>query len=143
MRNNLRTITFGIGRKVKKGWGHELQIVNHHPEMASNPREDFPLGYSGKLLVYEKAGAVSSMHFHTVKDETFYVAQGKFRLQYFDPKTADMLTKELNPNDVVSIPPTNPHQLICLEAGYIVEFASTDHEWDNFRVAKGDSQKKS
>jgi len=43
---------------VKKGWGKEIIF-------ASTPE------YCGKLLVFDKAGAKCSMHFHLDKHETW------------------------------------------------------------------------
>jgi mannose-6-phosphate isomerase-like protein (cupin superfamily) len=122
-----------------KGWGREVQIANNRVLKD----EQFPTGYSGKLLVYDTKNAKSSMHFHTVKHETFYVLKGAFTFWHYDPVTADLFTNELTEGDVVVIPPNNPHQLMCrTEGATIIEFASTDNCWDNFRIMKGDSQTK-
>lgn len=137
MTHPFKPIIFSKATDVPKGWGKEVQIVN---EVVLSD-EPFPTGYSGKLLVYDKAGAISSMHFHTVKHETFYVLSGLFEFFYHDPQTADKRSRVIGPGDVVSIPTCNPHQLACLQAGAIIEFASTDYTWDNYRVGKGDSQK--
>jgi oxalate decarboxylase/phosphoglucose isomerase-like protein (cupin superfamily) len=136
MKNDIELIQFRLAADIPKGWGKEIQITN----LPVFDVPSFPTGYSGKLLVYEKKWAKSSMHFHTVKHETFFVLSGRFRFFYFNPETADKLTKCLLPGDVVIIPPNNPHQLICDEVGTIIEFASTDNYWDNYRIEKGDSQ---
>jgi quercetin dioxygenase-like cupin family protein len=130
-------ITFKKALIVPKGWGSEVQITNNETTFELQ----LPTGYSGKLLVYDKVGAVSSLHFHTVKHETFYVLWGSFQLIYFNHENADRLEKTLIEGDIVVIPPNNPHQLICRTQGNIVEFASTDYSWDNYRIGKGDSQK--
>lgn len=122
--------------EVKKGWGKEVQIQN-----LLGDEFDFPRGYSGKLLVYEKAGAVSSNHFHMKKDETFYVLSGDFLLKYYDLQTAEEMVVALKKSDCIRIPPGNPHQLICLNVGVIIEFATADYSEDNYRIGKGDSQK--
>jgi|WetSurMetagenome_2_1015567.scaffolds.fasta_scaffold546919_2 hypothetical protein len=120
---------------VLKGWGKEIQIVNH-----TEP-DHFPLGYSGKILVYSKRSAKSSMHYHVVKHETFFVLQGGFTLLYYNPDTAELKRELLIERSVVDIPPYNPHQLVCnSDEGRIIEFASTDYNWDNYRIGKGDSQ---
>ena len=38
-------------------------------------------------------------------------------------------------------PPLLPHQVICIEEGTIIEVSTPDSVEDNYRVAKGDSQK--
>ena len=131
----LDLITFSKPNVVPKGWGREIQIANVEGGLT------FPCGYSGKLLIYDKAGSISSMHFHTKKHETFYVLSGSFLLNYYNPVTAERLTQPLNVGEMVRIPVNNPHQLQCLQAGTIIEFATTDYDWDNFRVGQGDSQR--
>jgi quercetin dioxygenase-like cupin family protein len=81
----------------------------------------------GKFLCYTKDGAVSSMHFHKEKHETFYVFSGKFEFRYIDTETADIKSKILVEGDVVEIPPLCPHQLVCLNVGFIIEFSTTDY----------------
>ena len=121
---------------VPKGWGKEVQIINK----IIIPGENFPTGYAGKLLVYEKDGAISSMHLHGVKWETFYQFSGEFLLRYINPENAEILEVLLKNGDVVDIPPLCQHQLKCIKAGIIIEFSSTDRSWDNYRVIPGDSQ---
>jgi quercetin dioxygenase-like cupin family protein len=134
----IRTISIQSANEETKGWGKEVQIANH----VNGWNQTMPAGYSGKLLIYDKKGAVSSMHYHLVKHETFYVLEGDFLLKYYNPNNADVLVKHLTVGDVVVIPPCNPHQLTChSERGVIVEFASPDNALDNFRIGKGDSQK--
>ena len=48
------------GETHDKAWGYELWIVNHEL-------------YCGKLLVFEK-GKKFSMHYHLIKEESWYVA---------------------------------------------------------------------
>jgi mannose-6-phosphate isomerase-like protein (cupin superfamily) len=131
------TITFKRSQDVPKGWGREVWIANN----IVLDGEPFPTGYSGKLLVYEREGAKSSMHYHTVKHETFYILKGEFTVWYYDPENADLLHKDVVGGDIVTIPPYNPHQVVLRSSsGVIIEFASTDYSWDNFRIGKGDSQ---
>jgi len=49
--------------------------------------------------------------------------------------------KKLNQGDVWHNPPLLPHQLICIEAGTIIEVSTSDSVEDNYRVVPGDSQK--
>jgi quercetin dioxygenase-like cupin family protein len=112
---------------VEKGWGSEFIF-------ATNDK------YCGKLLNFN-AGAKFSMHFHAVKDETWYVTVGKFRVITIDTKTATEQEQTLVAGDVLHIPPLMPHQLFCIEQGSIVEVSTPDSVEDNYRVRKGDSQK--
>jgi quercetin dioxygenase-like cupin family protein len=112
---------------VKKGWGSELIF-------ATNDK------YCGKLLKFN-TGAKFSMHFHSEKDETWYVLSGQFIVRSIDTKTADVQEQELSPGDVWHNPPLLPHQIICLEEGTLIEVSTPDSVEDNYRVGKGDSQK--
>ena len=64
---------------VKKGWGHELWIINK-PE------------YCGKLLFFEK-GKRCSWHHHKIKDEVFYLQSGKMMVYYSYIMVSLMLMK--------------------------------------------------
>ena len=112
---------------VEKGWGHELI-------WATNDK------YCGKLLNFNK-NARFSMHFHREKDETWHVLSGIFDVLSIDTKDATVKKKRLNPGDTWRNKPLEPHQVICLEPGTIVEVSTPDSVEDNYRVAKGDSQK--
>jgi mannose-6-phosphate isomerase-like protein (cupin superfamily) len=112
---------------VEKGWGHEFIF-------ATNDK------YCGKLLKFN-TGAKFSMHFHAHKDETWYVLSGKFEVKYIQTKDASMLSVILNTGDVWRNEPLEPHQVICLEEGTIIEVSTPDSVEDNYRVLPGDSQK--
>jgi len=81
------------------------------------------------------------MHFHAEKDETWYVLSGRFKVICIDTKDASRYENDLVTGDVWRNPPLLPHQVICLEAGTIIEVSTPDSVEDNYRVAKGDSQK--
>jgi mannose-6-phosphate isomerase-like protein (cupin superfamily) len=112
---------------VEKGWGHEFIF-------ASNDK------YCGKLLKFNK-DARFSMHFHSEKDETWFVMSGRFLVKYIDTKDASQHEAEIKEGDVWHNPPLFPHQVICLEEGVLIEVSTPDSVEDNYRVMKGDSQK--
>ena len=111
---------------VEKGWGSETIFV-------SNDK------YCGKLLNFEK-GKKFSMHFHRYKDETWYILSGKYIVRVIETHNAEQYEKELVPGDVWRNTPCLPHQVICLEAGSIIEVSTPDSVEDNYRVLPGDSQ---
>jgi mannose-6-phosphate isomerase-like protein (cupin superfamily) len=111
---------------VEKGWGSENI-------WATNDK------YCGKLLQFN-TGSKFSMHFHARKDETWYVLSGKFVVKYIETHNAEVYEKTLTVGDVWHNPPLLPHQLICVEAGTIIEVSTPDSVEDNYRVGKGDSQ---
>jgi mannose-6-phosphate isomerase-like protein (cupin superfamily) len=115
------------GCKVPKGWGEELIIENNEL-------------YCGKLLIF-KAGCKFSMHYHMIKDETWYVDKGEFIYRWIDTETADTIVNYLKPGDIVRQRPGQPHQLIATTDGVIFEISTHHKDSDSYRVWKGDSQK--
>lgn len=114
---------------VKKGWGYELI-------WATNDK------YCGKIMVFEKAGAKFSMHFHREKEETWFVNSGKFLVRWIDTKEAKLYVKELSEGMTWHNPPLQPHQLEALvDNSSISEVSTADSVEDNYRIAPGDSQK--
>jgi len=112
---------------VKKGWGSELIWVTNDK-------------YCSKFLNF-KTGAKFSMHFHAEKEETWYVLEGKFVVYWIDTTDATQYSKTLNAGDTWHNPPLLPHQISCVSEGTIIEVSTPDSVEDNYRVAKGDSQK--
>ena len=112
------------GCHVEKGWGHELIIVNNEL-------------YCGKILVF-KAGCKFSLHYHIIKQETWYVNKGSFRFSWIDTEEGGQHTQELNVGDVVTIPIGMPHQLYAYEDGEIFEISTQHFDSDSYRVWKGD-----
>jgi len=112
--------------EITKGWGSETIFAT----------TDL---YCGKLLNFNQ-GAKFSMHMHKDKDETWYVLSGKFVVKYIDTNNADINAEPLEQGDTWRNPPMLPHQLLCLEAGTIIEVSTPDSVEDNYRVEKGDSQ---
>ena len=112
---------------VKKGWGHEFIFATNN-------------NYCGKLLKFNKDDRFS-MHFHSIKDETWYVLSGKFKVIWINTENATQYENELNVGDTWHNQPLLPHQVICIEEGTIIEVSTPDSVEDNYRIAKGDSQK--
>lgn len=111
---------------VKKGWGSELIWATNNK-------------YCGKLLQFNQ-GAKFSMHFHAEKDETWFVLDGKFEVKFINTTDAHQGSAILNKGDVWRNEPLYPHQVICIEAGTLIEVSTPDSVEDNYRVGKGDSQ---
>jgi len=114
--------------KVDKGWGYEIIWATTEK-------------YAGKLLVFDRAGAKFSMHFHKEKDETWFVNAGKFKLRLMDLKNGSIHEEELNEGDVWHNPPMIPHQLEALVPNSVIfEVSTADSVEDNYRIFPGDSQ---
>ena len=117
------------GKKVDKAWGYELWIHNT-PE------------YCGKLLVFKK-DARFSMHYHVIKEETWYISKGEFTYIWINTQTAQKHIEEIKEGDIVHLKQGQPHQLIALTEGATVFEVSTQHfDEDSYRVEAGDSQNK-
>ena len=114
------------GCKVPKGWGVELIIENN--EM-----------YCGKLLKFKK-GCKFSMHYHLIKDETWYVNEGKFLYRWIDTENADIKQELLKEGSVVRQRVGQPHQLEALTDGTVFEVSTQHFDEDSYRILKGDSQ---
>lgn len=111
---------------VPKGWGSEFIWSTTDK-------------YCCKFLNFN-TGNKFSMHFHALKDESWFVMNGKFLVRWVDTISAARSQKELNKGDVWHNAPLVPHQLICLEAGTIIEVSTPDSVEDNYRIEPGDSQ---
>lgn len=115
------------GCKVPKGWGHEIVFENNEL-------------YCGKLLCFHQ-GAKFSMHYHLIKDETWYVESGEFIYRYINTINADVVEIKLKKGDTVRQRPGQPHQLEALTDGVIFEVSTQHFDSDSYRVWRGDSQK--
>jgi quercetin dioxygenase-like cupin family protein len=110
---------------VPKGWGFEKWIVNSEE-------------YCGKILYFVK-DKKCSWHYHTLKDETFYIQSGKILLKYSDTddiKSAE--TKILERGDKFHVYRGLRHQMKALEDTELFEFSTQHFDEDSFRVERGD-----
>jgi len=110
--------------KIPKGWGHELIIHNCEK-------------YCGKILVF-KPGCKFSMHYHLIKQETWYVNKGEFKFTWIDTEKGITNVQILKLGEVVTIPIGLPHQLEALSEGEIFEISTEHFDSDSYRIYKGD-----
>jgi hypothetical protein len=109
-------------KRVHKKWGYELWIHND-------------TDYCGKLLVFSNAGNKFSMHYHMIKDETWYVQSGAFQFDWIDTENGERCYTQLQKGDVVEIKKGLPHQLTALTDEAIVFEVSTQHfDDDSYRI---------
>lgn len=111
---------------VSKNWGKEIILHNDSD-------------YCGKILKF-KEGAKFSMHFHIKKIEIFYVIKGEFLLRFIDTNDATHYEKIIGVGSVIEIGQGDPHQLIALTEGEILEISTQHFDTDSYRIEKGDSQ---
>lgn len=112
---------------VPKGWGYEKWFVNKKE-------------YCGKLLFFAK-GKKCSLHYHKLKDETFYIHKGCVEVKWTDQKPDEHLMLKytvLRPGDTFYIPPGRIHQMIAYEDTELFEFSTEHFDEDSYRIVKGD-----
>jgi hypothetical protein len=115
--------------KVDKGWGFEIVF-------ASNDK------YCGKLLVFEKIGAKTSLVFHKEKIKSWFVNAGKFKVTYIDVSSGEIKQSELSEGQTAEFAQLGPHQIEALMPNSVIfEVGTADYIEDRFRLAPGDSQK--
>ena len=115
-------------KRVEKKWGHELWIHNDSQ-------------YCGKLLVFTNSGNKFSMHYHMLKNETWYVQEGAFQFDWIDTESAERCYTQLQKGDVVYIEKGLPHQLTALIDNSIVFEVSTEHfDEDSYRIYRNGPQ---
>ena len=116
--------------KVDKGWGYEIVWANNEK-------------YSGKLLVFERVGAKTSLVFHKDRAKSWFVNAGKFRISYIDVSTGEMKQSELGEGQTADFGQLGPHQVEALMPNSIIfEVGTGDYVEDRFRLAPGDTQTK-
>lgn len=97
-------------QKVDKPWGHELiwSVTDR---------------YAGKLL-FIRAGESLSLQFHNVKDEAWYVLDGRAKLELGGPGERMLNSDVIGPGEAFRFPPGTVHRLTALEDTRIVEVST-------------------
>jgi mannose-6-phosphate isomerase-like protein (cupin superfamily) len=109
-------------KRVDKKWGYELWIHND-------------TDYCGKLLVFNNSGDKFSMHYHMIKDETWYVQKGAFQFDWIDTENGERCYTQIQEGDVIEIKKGLPHQLTALTEQATVFEVSTQHfDEDSYRI---------
>ena len=112
-----------ISKIVEKGWGKEIIFANNSE-------------YCGKILCFDK-GKRFSMHYHLRKKETWYVAKGRFILNWIQPDIGKFHSEYLNVGDVITNERGEAHQLVALEDSEVFEVSTEHYDEDSFRIYKG------
>jgi len=116
--------------KVDKGWGYEIVWANNDK-------------YCGKLLVFERPGAKTSLVFHKEKTKSWFVNAGKFKVSYIDVATGEMKQSDISEGQTADFGQLGPHQVEALVANSVIfEVGTGDYVEDRFRLAPGDTQTK-
>ena len=107
-------------RTVEKPWGSELIWAE---------TDD----YAGKIL-FVKAGESLSLQYHEVKDESWYVLEGRARLELGKVGQDALEVLEIGPGQAFRFRPGTVHRVTGMEDTRIVE-VSTAHLADVVRLA--------
>ncbi len=111
-----------------KGWGYEDWIANKGE-------------YCGKVLHFDK-GKKCSLHYHQLKDETFYLARGELEVlladsvvEYEKGNTGKIVLKE---GECLYIWAGRVHQMMALKESDLIEMSTEHFEQDSHRIERGD-----
>ena len=116
--------------QVKKGWGFEIVWANNDK-------------YCGKLLVFDRAGAKTSLVFHKEKAKSWFVNAGKFKITFIDVATGEMKEAIVDEGKTIDFGALGPHRVEALVADSVIfEVGTSDYVEDRFRLAPGDTQTK-
>jgi mannose-6-phosphate isomerase len=107
-------------RTVDKPWGSELIWAETEQ-------------YAGKILVV-KAGESLSLQYHEVKDESWYVLEGRARLELGAVGDEALEEQEIVPGQAFRFRPRTVHRVTGIEDTRILE-VSTAHLDDVVRLA--------
>ena len=106
-------------RRVEKPWGWELIWAEADQ-------------YVGKLI-FVHAGHAISLQFHRVKDEAWYIQEGRAEVEVGGPGEAILSTEVLGPGAALHFPPGTVHRLKALDDTLVLE-VSTPHLDDVVRL---------
>lgn len=117
--------------KHEKGWGFEVVWSNNEK-------------YCAKLLVFNRAGAKTSLVFHKERKKSWFVNTGKFKITFLDIATGETKYAMLEEGKTADFGELSPHQVECItDSGIIFEVSTPDFVEDRFRLQPGDTQTRS
>ena len=99
-------------RKVEKPWGHELIFVVTDR-------------YAGKLI-FVKAGESLSLQFHKVKDEAWYILDGRAQLELGAPGERVLASEVVGRGASFRFQPGTVHRVQALEDTTILEVSTPE-----------------
>ena len=99
-------------KKVEKPWGHELIWAVTET-------------YAGKLL-FVKAGESLSLQFHNVKDEAWYVLEGRAQIELGGPGERMLNSEVIGPGAAFRFRPGTVHRLTAVDDTTILEVSTAE-----------------
>jgi mannose-6-phosphate isomerase-like protein (cupin superfamily) len=117
-----KSVTSKVPMVVEKRWGSEKWLVN-------NEEED----YCSKLLNI-KGGSEFSLHFHSLKHESFMLMSGWALLVWVDTKSGKENIVTMESERVYEIPRNVPHRVRAIQDSVILEISTFHRDTDSHRV---------
>jgi mannose-6-phosphate isomerase len=105
--------TGDLPHRTEKPWGYELL-------WAWGDR------YAGKFL-HIRAGHRLSLQYHRVKEETMFIVRGRLTVEREAP-SGEMETIDVQPGDVIHIPPGRRHRLAAIDDSDVLEVSTPELE---------------
>ena len=115
-----------LGRK-NTTWGYEIV-------WASNDL------YCGKILVFEKVAAKTTVNIHKNRKKSWFINSGRFKFTFVDVKTGQTIEATLEEGKTVDIAEMSPHSVEALQPNSMIfEVGTADDLDDQFRLSPDDA----
>jgi|TARA_Y100000389_G_C17404168_1_gene487103 mannose-6-phosphate isomerase-like protein (cupin superfamily) len=132
----INTMDNNLDKYGKKELPEKLKIVESRERYWGNIKTLFADENLTVKIIEMKKGSQSSLEYHVVKDEFYYIYSGRLKLGTRigrGENTSIMLEK----GDVYHIPPGLMHMRIALEDTVIIEWSNKDDDTDSIIVEDG------
>jgi len=132
----INTMDNNLDKYGKKEIPDKLQIVDSRERYWGNIKTLFANDNITVKIIEMKKGSQSSLEYHVIKDEYYYIYSGKLRLgsRIGRGKNTSILLDE---GDVYHIPPGLMHMRIAMEDTVIIEWSNKDDDSDSIIVEDG------
>lgn len=107
---------------VDKTWGVEIWYANNEEH-----------NYCGKILDINP-GHKFSMHYHLIKNETFFLLKGDAVVSYIDTKEGKEVKVPMNVGECFDIKAGLPHRIETEKGCTILEASTFHRDSDSYRV---------
>lgn len=90
--------------------------------------------YCSKILVFEKQGSKTPLHFHKDTVKTWFVNAGKFKIQWVDTKDGKPYAQELVEGSTFHVDPLTPVKLESLIDNSVIAETSNSSKDDFYTL---------
>ena len=111
------------GAVESKNWGNVIKIIDNEDN-----------NYRGRILNINQNNSTST-HFHSNKHKTLYVLSGVLIIDIIEPDTAEVMTYEVDSEEIFEVEQNVAHRLRAADDGVmVVEISTYHHDNDVYRV---------